>query len=100
MAPTPKAAATKPAAKAPAKKDGVKKSKSRNSELGNGIVRFSKSKMFHKKAVYRFLGKKTPKADKPKKPVSIVKPIGGEKNGGTRVVFLKKRKAFYPTQDK
>lgn len=96
MAPTPTKAAAKPAAKDAPKK----KSRVRNRDLGNGIVRFSKAKMFHKKAVYRFLGKKTPKTARPKKPVSIVKPIGGEKNGGTRVVFLKKRKAFYPTQNK
>ncbi|XP_077298851.1 ribosomal protein L6 [Arctopsyche grandis] len=102
MAPTPTKVAAKPAAAKPktAKGDLKKRPRKRNSELGNGIVRFSKTKMFHKKAVYRFIGKKTPKTVKPKKRVSIIKKIGGEKNGGTRVVFLKKRKAFYPTQDK
>ncbi|CAK1552369.1 unnamed protein product [Leptosia nina] len=56
--------------------------------------------MYHKTAKYKFIGKKNPKTPKPKKPTVVVKPIGGEKNGGTRTVFLKRRKSFYPTQDK
>lgn len=51
-------------------------------------------------AKYKFVGKKNPKAEKPKKPSVVVKQIGGEKNGGTRKVLLRKRKAFLPTQDK
>lgn len=49
MAPPQPKAAAKPAA-APA--GGVKKAKvgkPRNYDLGNGVVRFSKTKMFHKK---------------------------------------------------
>lgn len=49
MAPPQPKAAAKPAA-APA--GGVKKTKvgkSRNYDLGNGVLRFSKTKMFHKK---------------------------------------------------
>lgn len=49
MAPPKPKAVVKPAA-APA--GGVKKAKvgkPRNYDLGNGVVRFSKSKMFHKK---------------------------------------------------
>lgn len=33
----------------------------RNYDLGNGIYRFSRTRMFHKKAIYKFLDKKTPK---------------------------------------
>lgn len=51
-------------------------------------------------AKYRFVGKKNPKPEKPKKPSVVVKQIGGEKNGGTRTVLLRRRKSFYPTQDK
>lgn len=36
---------------------------------------------------------------KPKKPVTIEKKINGDKNGGTRVVRLLKRRANYPTVD-
>ncbi|XP_011550373.2 60S ribosomal protein L6 [Plutella xylostella] len=101
MAPPQPKAAAKPAA-APA--GGVKKAKEagkpRNYDLGNGIVRFSRTKMFHKTAKYKFVGKKNPKAPKPAKPVSVEKQIGGEKNGGKRIVLLQRRKAFYPTQDK
>ncbi|CAH2215712.1 jg298, partial [Pararge aegeria aegeria] len=51
-------------------------------------------------AKYKFIGKKHPKAPKATKPTVVVKPIGGEKNGGTRTVLLKRRRSFYPTQDK
>ncbi|OXU23907.1 hypothetical protein TSAR_014548 [Trichomalopsis sarcophagae] len=94
----PKAAAPKDAASA---KKGEKKrvSRPRNYNLGNGVYRFSRSRMYHKKAIYKFIGKKTPKKEVPKKLVSIEKKINGEKNGGTRTVLLKKRKANYPTSD-
>lgn len=84
----------------PAKKAGKKGPiKPRNYDLGNGVYRFSRTRMFHKKAIYKFLGKKTPKTVKPKKPLAIEKEIGGDKNGGKRVVLLKKRRANYPTAD-
>jgi len=95
----PKAVAPK---KGAAAKDGDKKkrlTRPRNYDLGNGIYRFSRSRMYHKKAVYKFVGKKTPKKEVPKKLVSIEKKVGGDKNGGTRTVLLKKRKANYPTSD-
>lgn len=105
MAPTAGKPAAKPAAKVPAKATDSKVKKSlkhrpRNYDLGNGIYRFSRSRMYHKKAVYKFVGKKTPKPKKEKKPLTVEKPIGGEKNGKTRVVLLKKRRNNYPTQDK
>lgn len=37
---------------------------------------------------------------KPKRLTHIEKQIGGEKNGGKRLVLLKKRKNYYPTQDR
>jgi hypothetical protein len=37
---------------------------------------------------------------KPVKPLTIEKKIGGEKNGETRTVLLKKRRNYYPTADK
>lgn len=61
--------------------------KRRNYDLGSGIHRFSKSKMFHKKAIYKFLGKKVAPTKKEFKAKSVVeKPIGGEKNGSKRLV--------------
>jgi len=77
-----------------------KKSNPRNYDLGNGIVRFSRTKVFHKKALYKFVGKKVAAQKKPAKPRVIEKPVGGEKNGGKRYVLVTKRRAVYPTQDK
>ncbi|XP_065350779.1 large ribosomal subunit protein eL6 [Cloeon dipterum] len=71
----------------------------RNYNLGNGVYRFSRSRMYHKKALWKFVGKKTTKPEKPKKPTHVEKPIKGDNNGGKRLVLLKKRKAYYPTVD-
>ncbi|CAD1479877.1 unnamed protein product [Heterotrigona itama] len=71
----------------------------RNYNLGNGVYRFSRTRMFHKKAIYKFIDKKTPKTVKPKKPVTIEKKISGDKNGEKRIVLLKKRRANYPNED-
>ncbi|KAL7286256.1 hypothetical protein TKK_0019433 [Trichogramma kaykai] len=88
-----KAAVTKP-------QEGKKaQGKPRNYDLGNGINRFSRARMFHKKAIYKFLGKTTPKKVVEKKAVTVEKQIGGEKNGQTRTVLLKKRRSSYPTAD-
>lgn len=60
-----KSAAAPTAAVAPATAAGVKKrkryAKVRNYDLGNGVYRFSRTRMFHKKAIYKFIGKTTPK---------------------------------------
>jgi len=55
--------------------------------------------MYHKKAAYKFLKKKTAKKAAPKKPMFVEKPIGGAKNGGTRMVRVKKAVNDYPTVD-
>ncbi|EFA05803.1 60S ribosomal protein L6-like Protein [Tribolium castaneum] len=95
MAPTAKAA------KQEKKPDDKKKSsKPRNYDLGNGVMRFSRTRMYHKKALYKFMGKKVKATKKPAKPAFVTKQIGGDKNGKERKVFLKKRRNYYPTQDK
>ncbi|XP_049767353.1 60S ribosomal protein L6 [Schistocerca cancellata] len=85
---------------ATASKDEKKRGKPRNYDLGNGVYRFSRARMYHKKALYKFVGKKNEKKVKPKKPTHVEKPIGGEKNGGKRIVLIKKRRNFYPTADR
>merc|ERR1711881_319817 len=73
--------------------------KPRNHGLEGGVYRFGRSKMYHKKAAYKFLKKKTAKKAAPKKPMFVEKPIGGAKNGGTRMVRVKKAVNDYPTVD-
>lgn len=100
MAPT-KPEPPKPKEGAPVAAKKAKVGKPRNYDLGNGVYRFSRSRMYHKKALYKFVGKKTtPKQKKVRKPVFVEKSIGGEKNGGKRLVLVKKRRNYYPTQDK
>jgi len=77
-----------------------KKSRPRNYDLGNGVVRFSRSRVYHKKALYKFVGKKVAPKKSPAKPRVVEKSIGGEKNGGKRFVLVQKRRAVYPTEDK
>lgn len=79
---------------------GFKIGKPRNYDLGSGVYRFSRSRMFHKKAIYKFLGKKVAPQKKEAAPLTVTKEINGEKNGGTRKVLLKKRRKYYATQDK
>lgn len=101
MAPPTKEAPKPAEGAAAAAKKKPKVGKPRNYDLGNGVYRFSRSRMYHKKALYKFVGKKTtPRKKKEKKPVFVEKPIGGEKNGGKRLVLVKKRRNYYPTQDK
>merc|ERR1712110_1311432 len=71
--------------------------KPRNYALEGGVYRFGRSKMYHKKAAYKFLKKKTAKKAAPAKPTFVEKPIGGAKNGGTRMVRVKKAVNDYPT---
>ena len=48
-------------AKEGTKTKGKRPKRPRNYDLGNGVYRFSRSRMYHKKAIYKFIGKKTPK---------------------------------------
>uniref|UniRef100_A0A0K8TPQ7 Large ribosomal subunit protein eL6 n=1 Tax=Tabanus bromius TaxID=304241 RepID=A0A0K8TPQ7_TABBR len=91
MAPTEKV-------KKPEEKGKKKRKHVLNSYLGGGIMRYSRSQMYKRRGLYRLKGVKRPITKKEKKPIMKVKKIGGEKNGGTRVVFLKKSKANYPTK--
>lgn len=74
--------------------------KPRNYDLGMGVYRFSRAKMYHKKALWKFVGKKNPKKAHPKKKQFVIKQIGGDKNGSTRKVVLTRKTASYPTCDR
>lgn len=94
MAPTEKT--KKPAAK------GQKKHKHthNNTDLGSGVMRWSRNQQYRRKGLYRLKNAKPKKVEKPKVAITVVKKIGGAKNGGERIVRLKKNKANYPTKAK
>ena len=76
------------------------KGQPRNSTLESGVARFGKSATYRKKAIYKFLKKKAPKVTKKVSPVFVEKKVGGAKNGGSRLVRVKKLANDYPTLDK
>uniref|UniRef100_A0A8D9A7K4 60S ribosomal protein L6 n=1 Tax=Cacopsylla melanoneura TaxID=428564 RepID=A0A8D9A7K4_9HEMI len=97
------AAAVKPAAGDKKKKElkFLKAKPSPKQLLKYGIYRYGRSQMYHKKGIWKFVGKKMKTTNPlPKKPVYKIKPIGGEKNGKERKVLVRKPKAYYPTKDK
>merc|ERR1711974_404383 len=75
----------------------AKVGRARNAPLESGVYKYSRSQMYHKKAIYKFAKNKTPKAAAEKKPVFVEKKVGGAKNGGTRKVATNKPKFDYPT---
>uniref|UniRef100_A0A182TNE6 Large ribosomal subunit protein eL6 n=1 Tax=Anopheles melas TaxID=34690 RepID=A0A182TNE6_9DIPT len=89
------AKAVKKVRKAPKKEQKV--SKYPASLLTAGLYRAVRSRMVKTRLP---LSAKTvdPAKVKPKKPVTIVKKIGGAKNGGERTVLLRKNKADLPTK--
>merc|ERR1711923_261228 len=79
----------------------AKVGRARNVPLESGVYKYSRSQMYHKKAIYKFAKKKaTPKAAAAKKPAFVEKKVRGAKNGGTRKVAVQKPKFDYPTSVK
>merc|ERR1739836_335556 len=71
----------------------------RNVKINGGIMRFSRSKMYHKKAAF-VKNKTAAKAAVVKKAATVTKEIGGEKNGDKRVVQLNKMPRALPTHNR
>merc|ERR1712170_126273 len=71
----------------------------RNSELGRGVMKYSRGAMYHRRG--RWGLKKPQKGAKAFKPTAKVveKKIGGDKNGSVRVVPVQRQPRFLDTQE-
>merc|ERR1712073_189943 len=70
----------------------AKVGRARNAPLESGVYKYSRSKMYHKKAIYKFTKKTTPKAAAEKKPAFVEKKVGGAKN-----LFSKQKHSLRPS---
>ncbi|CAN8015480.1 unnamed protein product [Ixodes persulcatus] len=90
-----KAAATA----APDAKKAVVPGVPKNHKLPGGVWLFSRSKMFHKRGLFKVKHAAPTKEKRKRKKRVTVKRVKGEKNGGKRVLPLKKERRSYPTED-
>ncbi|KAG7096850.1 hypothetical protein E1B28_004258 [Marasmius oreades] len=70
----------------------------RSNELAPGVGRLSRSQVFAKRGLYKGLKKTENKAEEPA-PETVEKTVGGERNGGKRLVPTNKAPRFYPAED-
>ncbi|KNZ46699.1 large subunit ribosomal protein L6e [Puccinia sorghi] len=83
----------------------TKKTHSRNRAIGPHVNRLSKSQLYSKKALYKrphkpIAGTKTDEVDyaATKTVKALLHFVGGAKNGGERLVPVRKAPRFYPTE--
>ncbi|THV08442.1 hypothetical protein K435DRAFT_740530 [Dendrothele bispora CBS 962.96] len=70
----------------------------RSKEIVPGIGRLSRSQVAAKRGLYKGLKKSEKPAAEPT-PETVEKTVGGEKNGGKRLVPTTKAPRFYPAED-
>ncbi|KAF9076739.1 ribosomal protein L6e-domain-containing protein [Rhodocollybia butyracea] len=70
----------------------------RSKELVPGVGRFSRSQVAEKRGLFKG-PKKSEKAAAASTPETVEKTVGGEKNGGKRLVPTSKAPKFYPAED-
>lgn len=70
----------------------------RSKELAPGVGRLSRSQVFARRGCWKG-PKKAEKTAVVEKPEFVEKKIGGEKNGGKRLVPTSKAPRFYPAED-
>lgn len=70
----------------------------RSKELVKGVGRLSRSQVKDRRGLHKGL-KKSSKPAAEEKPAHIEKKVGGDKNGGTRIVPTSKASRFYPAED-
>lgn len=70
----------------------------RSKELVPGIGRLSRSQVKDRRGLHKGL-KKSTKPETKESPAHVEKQIGGQKNGGTRLVPTNKASRLYPAED-
>jgi large subunit ribosomal protein L6e len=70
----------------------------RNKDLAPHVERLSRSQVYAVRGLYKGL-KKSEKPDVEIPPAHVEKSIGGDKNGGKRLVPTTKAPRFYPAED-
>ncbi|KAJ6515793.1 ribosomal protein L6e-domain-containing protein [Mycena sanguinolenta] len=70
----------------------------RSKELVPGVGRFSRSQVAARRGLWKGL-KKSEKPAATESPATIEKSIGGDKNGGKRLIPTSKASRFYPAED-
>lgn len=70
----------------------------RSKQLAPGVGRFSRSQVFSRRGLYKGL-KKSDKPASDETPAYKEVTVGGEKNGGTRLIPTSKAPRFYPAED-